>query len=186
MWSFKNFQQQVSVVNFAPLADNVLAAAHSILGQKEEPGNSGFKDKTFQLRMQQCGWSKGESWCAYTAELIWKTGFGKDHKRFAELDTLFSGSAVKTFENFAKSLNFLHGDHPKPGALVVWRHGNTWQGHIGVVTEVMNDNQFKSIEGNTNAAGGREGIEVAEKIRKVGQPFTSSGLNIIGFIYLPE
>jgi surface antigen len=167
------------------LIDRIVEAARSIVGQKETPGNSGFKDPAFQKQMEAVGWQKLQSWCSYTGELIWKTAFNKDHRLYPAIDKLFSGSAVATFANFEHSDLFETGQEPRVGALAIWRHGSGWQGHLGVVVLVVDKNNFRSVEGNTNAAGGREGIEVAEKSRATGLPFNPSGLNLIGFIYPP-
>lgn len=168
------------------LADRVVRIAISLVGQKEVSGNAGFQDAGFLKRMTEVGWKKGEAWCAYTGEIVWKEAFTKDHPLYPELDKLFSASATKTFANFKASKNFKTGQEPKKGALVIWQHGKGWQGHLAIVVEEMDKPDFKTVEGNTNAAGGREGIEVAEKERKTGEPFKSKGLNLLGFVYLPE
>jgi hypothetical protein len=186
MWAINIPKILAAAANDAPLVERVIAAARSIIGKKELSGNAGFQDPGFQKRMAEVGWKKGEAWCAYTGEEIWKEAFRKDHPLYADIDKLFSASAVTTYENFSKSQKFKTGSEPKRGALVVWRHGSSWQGHLGVVVEVMYGNQFKSVEGNSNTGGSREGIEVVEKLRQVGQPHSLKGLNIEGFVYLPE
>lgn len=168
----------------ATLLDKVLSAARSYIGQHETTGNSGFVDKAFQKKMEAIGWNKGQSWCAYFAELAWKQGF-EGHPLLPALDKLFSPSATATYSNFYGSTLFKTGLVPKPGALVAWRHGNGWQGHMGIVESVSADKIFVSIEGNTNQAGGREGVAVLRKTRQTGQPFKPSGLNLLGFVYLP-
>lgn len=167
------------------LSEKVIAAARSIIGKKEIPGNNGFKDPVFEKRMKDVGWNKGESWCAYTAELIWKAAFTPDHPLYQEIDKLFSGSAIKTFSNFKASPHFETGTIPRYGALSIFRHGKGWMGHAGVVVPVINIDSFHNVEGNTNASGGREGIEVAEKVRKLNEAFKPDGLNLEGFVYLP-
>lgn len=168
------------------LADRVVKIAKSLIGQKEISGNAGFKDPGFQKRMAEVGWRKGEAWCAYTGELIWKEAFTIQHPLYAAIDKLFSASAVKTWENFKASKLFKTGQVPKKGALAIWRHGNGWTGHLGVVVNDLDGPDFGTVEGNTNAAGGREGIEVDDKGRKTGLPVSSNGLNLLGFVYLPE
>ena len=165
--------------------EKVIATAQSYIGKKEKTGNSGFADQLFEQKMKAVGFQTGQSWCAYFAELVWKESFGKDHPLFTAIDHLFSASAVATFSNFKNSTLFKTGNVPKPGAVIIWRHGAGWQGHAGIVETIANGS-FTSIEGNTNAAGGREGIEVARKTRKTGEAFKANGLNIVGFIYLPE
>lgn len=192
MWSFPTAlynrpQQNPEIkVTANSLVDKVVAAAKAIVGQRETPGNSGFVDKVFEQRMKDTGWNKGESWCIYTTELIWKTAFGTEHPLYAEIDKLFSGSAIRTWENFCKSVHFHTGNKPKPGAIVIFRHGRGWQGHGGIVITPIITPDFPTVEGNTNSKGGREGIEVAPKFRKTGQDFKPNDLNLEGFIYLPE
>lgn len=167
------------------LVDNVLAAAKKYIGETEKTGNSGFIDPAFQKKMESVGWNNGQSWCAYFAELAWKEGFA-GHPLLPSLDKLFSPSATATFANFSGSKLFKTGTTPALGALVVWRHGNGWQGHVGIVSSIVDKTTFKAIEGNTNAAGSREGVAVLEKTRKLGEPFKAQGLNVVGFVYLPE
>jgi hypothetical protein len=170
------------------LADKVAEVAKGYIGRKELPNNSGFQDPVFQKKMEAVGWHKGESWCAYTAELIWKEAFlAANFITFGGyLDALFSGSAVATAANFQASPHFKTGKTPRKGALAIYRHGNSWQGHVGVVISVSDAVNYWNVEGNTNKDGGREGIEVADKLRKNGIPFQAGGLNLICFVYLPE
>lgn len=173
------------------VVDRIIASAKSIVGQKELPGNSGFKDPKFQERMKTAGWNKFESWCIYTAEDIWDNGMGPDHPLILITDKLFSGSATATWANFSHSDKFQTGKVPKPGALALYQYGNTWKGHGGVVIPQIIKKPsgiyvYDNVEGNSNSQGGREGIEVAEKVRQTGQPFKAQGLNLLGFVYAPE
>ena len=173
------------------LKEKIVQIASGYVGQKEISGNKGFQRPEFQKKMQDCGWEMGHSWCAYFTELVWKEAFGKKHILYNTLDRLFSPSAVSTYSNFKgiyqhhNSNIFKAGSVPKVGALVAWRYGNGWQGHIGIVEKIIDKKIFGTIEGNTNSLGGREGIEVARKTRSLGMPFKAKGLNLIGFIY-PE
>ena len=167
------------------LLENVLATARKYLGQTEKTSNTGWNDPAFEAKMKLMGWAKPNPWCAYFTELVWKEGFD-GHPLLPLLNTLFSAAATATFANFNHTDKFKTGKTPKPGALVVWRHGTGWQGHIGIVSAIIDNTTFKSIEGNTNEAGSREGTAVLEKTRKLGEPFKPSGLNIVGFVYLPE
>jgi hypothetical protein len=167
------------------LTEKVIDAATSIVGQQETPNNSGFKDAEFEKRMKDVGWRIGESWCVYTAELIWKTAFTTAHPLYPLINKLFSGSAMITWANFVKDTTFKKGKLPQPGAICIFQHGKGWQGHAGIVTSIGSGSLFNTIEGNTNAAGGREGIEVATKQRFINLPYSERGLNLVGFIYLP-
>jgi len=151
--------------------------ALSFLDEQETKGNSGFKSPRFEELMLKTRWQKGQSWCAYFAELVWEQS-GQDIE-------LFSGSTVKTFENFhAKSRTRVGANI---GDVVIWQTYKDgyprWTGHAGIVVAVQG-NQIVTVEGNTNSSGGREGIEVAMKIRSTNTK-PDNGLRIMGFI-IPE
>lgn len=157
--------------------------ARKYLGQTEKPGNMGFNDATFEKKMEEVGFVKGHAWCAYFSELVFKEAFPE---RFDELDKLFSGSTIQTFRNF-RDAEYLINYVPAVNNLVIWqRYLNgvaQTTGHAGIVSEVISTWEFKSIEGNTNDAGGREGYIVAEHERKV-LAKVDNGLKVIGFIQI--
>lgn len=162
-------------------ANRIIEVAKKYVGQTETLNNSGFTDKSFEQKMKDVGWSKSLSWCAFFTELVWKEAMPE---KYTELDKLFSGSATATYKNFDLANGWTCGQLPKIGSLAVWRYGNGWQGHIGVVIE-SNTTTFKSVEGNTNDKGGREGYIVAVKNRVLKGKYQPNGLNLIGFIYPP-
>src|SRR5690606_36384354 len=164
---------------------NPAHVAHKYLGRTEKPGNSGFTDADFERRMKETGWQKGQAWCAYFAELVFKEALPE---KFDEFDRLFSGSAVQTFNNFINA-GYKASSIPQLGHLAIWQRCNDgkwhWSGHVGIVSAVMNNHSFITIEGNTNDRGGREGYIVAEHVR-----LTTSrpkfGLHLKGFIDLTQ
>lgn len=169
------------------IQQRIIDVAKSYIGKRELPNNGGWSDKDFEKKMIEMGWNKGDPWCALEGELIWKEAYGKDSQYYPLLDRLFSASATATAANFIASKDFETGMIPKPGALAIWRHGKGWTGHLGVVVSVKDDNNnFDSVEGNTNSSGGREGIETANKQRKAKEPFKLNGLNLICFVYPKE
>lgn len=147
--------------------------AKKYIGMKEQAGNV-FDEKTpLGKILKDAGQKDGEAWCAYFTEAV-----------FVEtLRALFSASTIQTFENF-KNAGYEISDTPKVGSLVIWqRHKEgkpTWQGHAGIVTKVVSNDTFVSIEGNTNSSGSREGDSVQEKVRTTTR--TENGLNVLGFI----
>jgi hypothetical protein len=152
------------------------------VGQQEKINNSGFKDENFEARMDKVGWQFGQAWCAFFAELVWKEAFPE---KFKELDHLFNGGAVATWNNFSKNSDFVCDKVPEPGALVIWQNYKNgmphWTGHVGIVVSVS-ETSIISVEGNTNSKGGREGVEVAKKIRPLNFETKQSGLVLKGFI----
>ena len=163
--------------------NHIVEIAKRYIGERETPNNSGFKDEIFQKKMEEVGWLKGQAWCSYAVELIWKEAMPE---KFDELDKLCNASAVKTYSNFKKSENFICDHIPEPGAIVIWQHYKNglaeWMGHAGIVASV-GEKTIITIEGNTNSKGGREGIEVAEKIRNLDfETEGKTGLILKGFI----
>jgi hypothetical protein len=143
-------------------------------------------DPSFEAKMKAVGWKPTDAWCCYFAELVAKEAFGPGEKWNA-LDRLFSPNCQATYANFSQSKMFKVGKVARPGSLAVWRMGTTWKGHIGIVETITTTagkvTSFTCIEGNTNAAGSREGTHVLRKNRRAlfGR---GAGLNLIGFIYL--
>jgi hypothetical protein len=65
---------------------------------------------------------------------------------------------------------------PKVGCLYIIDHGlskdkKSRLGHIGFVTEILDDTYFIGLSGNTNAAGSREGTTVLPKKLKISDIF---------------
>ncbi|MGE0131220.1 MAG: CHAP domain-containing protein [Blastocatellales bacterium] len=54
----------------------------------------------------------------------------------------------------------------KPGHIFALAVGSKGQGHTGLVSEVLSDGRFKTIEGNSNDGGSREGVGVFARMRK--------------------
>lgn len=160
---------------------NPAEVAKKYIGERETPNNSGFIDKEFQEKIEACGWVKGQAWCAYFCELVWKESYpGRE-----ELNSLFQAGAVANLTSFRKNQNYIVDKKPEIGALIVWQNYKEfepqWTGHIGIV-ENFDDLNIYTIEGNTNSQGGREGIEVTKKIRGYDFLPKKNGLVLKGFI----
>lgn len=155
--------------------------ARKDVGKRETRANSGFEDKDLQKRMEAVGWQPGWAWCASIQE-AWAWEAYPDKKE--AIKGLFVPSAVNTFRNLVKA-GYKSSMIPTEGAFVYWQkyqNGSPiWQGHAGVVSKVVNNTEFYSIEGNTNEKGSREGTSVLEKHRFV-IPEVEDGLKVIGFI----
>lgn len=157
--------------------------ARKDLGKKEKSGNTGFQDKKLESDMRSVGWHPGWAWCASIQEKwIWEAY----PKLKEEVMGYFVPSAVATFRNL-KNAGYRVSMTPTEGALVYWQRMQDgeaqWQGHAGVVSKVISDTEFYSIEGNTNSAGSREGDSVQEKHRFV-KSDVQNGLKVIGFVTL--
>jgi hypothetical protein len=171
------------------IAEEILSIAEKWVGQEEIRGNQGFKDSEFEAKMKACGWKKGESWCSYFSEIVWKEAYQRwDATMFTRLDKLFSGGAITTFRNFQKTKDFIVDIRPTVGSLVVWQNYKEgtphWTGHIGIVSKVdMKNKSMNTIEGNTNDNGEREGFEVANKTRAIDFTLHQNGLVLLGFVH---
>jgi len=158
-----------------------LLIAQQYIGQKEKPNNSGFQDPKFEADMRALGeWVPSYAWCACFCQMVFRKAYPE---RSEELRRLFDPSTRKTFDNF-RTADFKISQKPVLGALVIWASYKggimQWTGHAGIVSEVVNENIFKSIEGNTSGAGSRNGDRVAENTRNCS--VKSNGLNVMGFI----
>lgn len=163
----------------------LVEAARKDLGKKEKPGNTGFQDPELEKAMKAVGWQPGWAWCASIQEKwIWEAFPNLKQ----EVNGYFVPSATATFRNL-KNAGYKVSMEPTVGALVYWQRmqdGNAlWQGHAGVVSKVISPKEFMSIEGNTNAAGSREGDSVQEKSRQV-RSDVQNGLKVIGFVTFPK
>lgn len=160
----------------------IIDAARKYLGQKEMPGNRFDQSTELGRRLHEAGQKDGEAWCAYFGEAICTEAYPEKTKDFQKL---FSPSAVQTFKNFVAA-DYTVTTVPQPGALVIWRRYKSgepqWQGHFGIVTEVLNEMTFRSVEGNSNASGSRDSDSVVENLRV--EKYNPDGLTVMGFVHL--
>lgn len=157
-----------------------IEVALSFLGATEKPNNGGFYNERLQALMTTAGHKPGEAWCCYFMEACFCEAL---KEREAELRKIFSASCVTTFNNF-QAAGYTITKVPFVGALGILRKYKdgepTWQGHAILVLEVIDQLHYRSIEGNTNASGSREGTLVGVQPRST--KFRSNGLNLMGFI----
>lgn len=163
--------------------NKAVQVALTYVGQKELPGNVFSNESDFGKKLHAVGQKDGDPWCALFTELVFKEAYPE---KFKEFDKLFSASAVQTFKNFTKA-SYPVNTLPREGNLVIWqmmKDGQPqWQGHAGIVTDLKSSWEFISVEGNTNEAGGREGVAVAVKQRKVIKDVWN-GLKVLGFVQI--
>lgn len=159
----------------------IIEIAKKDIGKKEKPGNTGFEDPLHEKKLRAVNWQPGWAWCSSQIE-AWMREAHPD--RAEELNGYFVPSAVATFRNL-KNAGYHVSMKPSVGAFVFWQRIKEgvplWMGHAGVVSMVISDTEFLSIEGNTNEAGSREGTTVLEKSRTVKND-VENGLQVIGFV----
>ena len=165
------------------LRGSIKSYAFEYLGQEENKGNMGFKDPEFDAKMDSIGMVDGYAWCCLFTELCWVEAYKEFNPKILPLLAKeFSAGTVRTFRHF-KSLGWT-SDEPEEGDIVIWqsyKNGTAQStGHAAIVMEVVGDH-IKTIEGNTNDKGGREGYIVASKNRKIDFK-NDNGLRMLGFI----
>lgn len=166
--------------------DEILQEARSYIGQEEIPPNLGFKNADFDKKMKGVGFYRSASWCGFFVMLVLSEVYS-DNTIWGYLHKYLSASTHQMWLNFKASKEIITGQIPKIGAVVIWHEGDGTNGHTGLVSWVSADGkQFKSIEGNTNGAGGREGYRVWENLHTIGQPHNLHGLNLNGFGYMKD
>jgi len=154
--------------------------ASQYIGKKEKPGNSGFEDSKFEEDMVKYGaWQKGYAWCCCFARMI----FIKSYPETIALYKKLLNPSTRTTYNNLIAAGYKSNQKPIAGSLALWaqyRSGIQQQtGHAAIVTEVLEDGKFKTIEGNGSANGSRNGDRVVEHVR--GLEIKPNGLNILGF-----
>jgi hypothetical protein len=163
---------------------NPFLTSKSFRGQMERVvrggKNVGFVDASFQSMMKAVGWKGGEAWCMYFCKLVYMQFFSFDREFLAKN---FSGSTGGTLQNVInlnakgdKRYIFIKSNTPQIGDIICL------QGHVGLVQEVISPTVVKTIEGNTNLKGVREGEGVSENTRTLIVGKSSFGQIFKGYI----
>ena len=129
--------------------------------------NVGFVDASFQAMMKSVGWRGGEAWCMYFCKLVYMQFFSFDREFISKN---FNGSSQGTPNNIIALNNrgdkryvFIQDNTPQIGDIFcLINASNKGIGHVGIVTEVIDDRTVKTLEGNTSLKGVREGEGVFE------------------------
>lgn len=161
--------------------------ARIFIGIKEVGGNNrGEFVSMFQKAVD--GKAQGEAWCAAAVSYWIKTS-----TRILS-DSLGADIAISSPLQLSESVcNFYFNNSekyrlskPQVGSLILWRRWangkSTWQGHIGIVADIVNDDVVRTIEGNTSSDGPnqREGDGVFLKSRSITRHYGS--LRPLGFM----
>ena len=167
----------------APAAPiNVTEAALALIATATTEANKGVREvgknagPDVEKYLHCLGMTKGSPWCAAFVSWCVMTSRG-----LAKPPKWCSGSAVSLFQMSGKNavkVTPVDADYKskvKPGyiwsraqdatAAAAARKGSWCQGHTGIVVAV-DATGFHTIEGNTNAAGSREGDGVYRKLHK--------------------
>ena len=156
------------------LHQSLIEVATKYIGTREATGNNdGEVVNMFQKAVD--GKASGESWCCGFVQYCVKQVEQIENIR----TNLFSSEHCLTVWN--KTDKDLRSNKPEAGYIVIWQHGDTTQGHTGIVTEVVDDNHFGTIEGNTADGSGvvRDGDGVYRRTRSI---VGAGSMKVLGFI----
>lgn len=149
----------------------MLCAAEACVGETEVGGNN--RGNFVELCQQTVdNHAEGESWCmAFVESMI----------AYAELKTGIS-SPIYSSEHCLTVWKNTKPDYrvkniPLPGAIVIWRHGNTSSGHTGFVKE-YSGSTMHTIEGNTGQHFS-DGDGVYQKVRSTSN---DGKMKVTGFL----
>ncbi len=146
-------------------------AATQCVGIIEEGGNN--RGHFVELFQQTIGPAQGEPWCMAFAQSL--VAFVED-----VCGPCLLPATESCLDAFYRAPKQLVVTTPRQGDLVIWRHGNTYQGHVGIILRVDEDT-FQTVEGNTSDGTGvnREGDGVYSKKRSKNP---AGSMKIAGFL----
>lgn len=143
----------------------IVRIARKYIGQREIGANEKFVSSDFETKMKSVGWSKGNAWCNFFADLVWKEAYqevgNKDPKikefylglfnSFTPGRMPLAGSCEITFQNM-KAKGYAEDYNPKttkikPGDMIFYE-----KSHISIAGAVSK-NGFESIDGNYGTEG---------------------------------
>lgn len=151
-------------------------------------GNSEIVNK---MRRAVDGVSAGEPWCACFVQYCAREVDDLMHELEIQPDATFKHNLVATESTQALWNRAIQGTKsagPSVGAIVVWRQQSHPEfGHCGIVTEVMENGDIATIEGNTSMPGASSGSTESERNgrgiwRKVRLAGSIPGFDRLGYI----
>lgn len=160
--------------------EKVIEVARSYVGEKEIPPNYGFVNPDFEAKMREVGFVRGYAWCMLFCKLVYKEAYSSE--TYHKIKTELVPGCVSSFRNAKLSKVLKVSQVPVVGGIAIFQSTkNPASGHAVIVEEVVDDSTFRTIEGNTNAVGSRDGDVVAQKKRTTG---TNGSLKYLGTIYI--
>lgn len=140
-----------------------ILAFEKYIGTKEIGNNAGFSNKEFEKGLKSVGWRKGQPYCAYAVSFI----LNIVKATYPQIRSGLARAFITKKSILAKDVAKGYKQVPA-GWLVIWRNGNTYKGHIGIVKS-WKGNEGTTIEANTSELAGsqRDGDGVWKKQRKI-------------------
>lgn len=160
----------------------MIEAAKVCVGIREKTNNN--DGPMIELIQKTIGSAGGEAWCM---------SFVQTCIAYAEYKTKVVSSihpsehCLTTWNKSPKVLRVKR--HPLPGAIAIWRHGKSSNGHTGIVLGADNK-VFQAVEGNTSSgkAGDKivrdgHGVYFTERsMQKFPEVTQKSGMILVGFL----
>jgi hypothetical protein len=115
----------------------------SCVGIREVGGNN--KGPLVELIQKTIGGASAEAWCMSMQQ----TCLAYVENKLNIRSPIYSSEHCLTVWNKSPIESRVQF-YPKPGAIIIWRHGNTQNGHTGMVMENYG-NSIAAIEGNTES-----------------------------------
>ena len=147
------------------IRNTIVRIAKGYIGQREIGTNEKFVSTDFENKMKSVGWSRGNAWCNFFADLVWKEAYQEVGSKDAKIKEFYlglfnsftpgrmplAGSCEITFQNM-KAKGYAEEYIPgrtiiKPGDMIFYK-----QSHISIAGAVSK-NGFESIDGNYGNEG---------------------------------
>lgn len=138
-----------------------LKIAQSQNGVQEVPRNSNA-GPAVESYLKSVGLGKGYSWCM--AFVYWCVKEAAKQLNTAS-PLVKTAGVLRQWNEVAPNMKYVK---PNVGDIFIMDYGKG-QGHTGFVVELLPNGNLKTIEGNTNDEGSREGYEVCYRTRKQSQ-----------------
>jgi hypothetical protein len=139
----------------------LIEEARRYVGVQEVPRNSNRGMQIDYWALEAIGdvnWSVGTPWCASFVYSMGVQAVGRQNWPLPQT------ASCQALYDWAKEREMVHV-MPLPGDVFLLHYSRTDRyGHTGIVTAVT-PGTFDTVEGNTNAGGGREGYGVFERTR---------------------
>jgi uncharacterized protein (TIGR02594 family) len=153
----------------------LIEEAKKWIGTKEDKSKGDNKGKEVEMFQRAVdGVAAGEPWCMAFVQFCIK----KIEEQYKIQCLVFKSEHCMTV--FSKSQQKIV-KKPQAGDLVIWRFGNTMNGHVGIIENVLSDGRLQTIEGNTSDSQSvdRNGDGVFRKNRSA---TGSDSMKVVGFI----
>lgn len=171
------------------LWEKVVVTAKEFLGDKNINDCREFNEPIYRAKLIHYGWELQFAASSVFVEIVWQIAIGREMTSERQrLDRLFCPSPVATHANFRGCKEYKTGNLPEKGAIAVWVRGQSWQGHMAIVSDVSENKQsFDVIEGRILSGSDGHFVQVKEyKGKQTEMPFSRDKLNLRGFIYPPN